>query len=318
MGESAVVVGGGVARLAAVIALCKIGWRLQVLEQAEELGDVGAAISLWPNALRVLDALDLGNEVRRTGTPGKLGGLRESNGRWLMRADGAPQSRYEPPIPIRRADLIDILVCALPRDVMQAGAKVHHVHNEGGRATVEDCKGRGGGTVVVGADGIHSVVRGSLFPEARPPRYAGHTCWRFITKPFATPVELTESWGAAKGSAAANCAMVGSTATPALGFRGRTLQRRIRRSTKTLWSVACTHPRATIQSGSGSCATQRYLRSSIDQNICPRACGPGWRRGACNDSRPGPGWMSGAGGCSRARRCAGVIARHGYRSQSIR
>src|SRR5688572_17283573 len=105
--ESAVVVGGGIAGLAAAIALRKVGWRVQVLEQAAELGEVGAAISLWPNALRALDELNLGNEVRRTGTPEKLGGIREKNGRWLVRAARVAPNRYEPAILIHRAELID-------------------------------------------------------------------------------------------------------------------------------------------------------------------------------------------------------------------
>lgn len=198
-GESAVVVGGGIAGLAAAIALRKIGWRVQVLEQADEFGEVGAAISLWPNALRALDVLDLGDEVRRTGTPEKLGGLRESNGRWLMRADQVPASRYEPPILIHRADLIDILVRALPRHVLQTATKVRHVYNEDGRAAAEYGDAQADAAIVVGADGIHSTVRRSLFPESKPPRYAGHTCWRFITDRFERPVELTESWGRGEG-----------------------------------------------------------------------------------------------------------------------
>ena len=59
--------------------------------------------------------------------PEKLGGLRESDGRWLMRADQVPASRYEPPILIHRAELIDILVRTLPQHVLRTGAKVRHV-----------------------------------------------------------------------------------------------------------------------------------------------------------------------------------------------
>jgi 2-polyprenyl-6-methoxyphenol hydroxylase-like FAD-dependent oxidoreductase len=48
-------------------------------------------------------------------------------------------------------------------------------------------------------NGIHSIVRRSLFPDSRPPRYAGHTCWRFITDRVERTVELTESWGRGEG-----------------------------------------------------------------------------------------------------------------------
>jgi 2-polyprenyl-6-methoxyphenol hydroxylase-like FAD-dependent oxidoreductase len=195
----AVVVGGGIAGLACAVVLRKTGWDVRVLEQADDFGEVGAAISLWPNALRALDELGLGDEVRRIGAPETLGGLRESSGRWLMRADQTPASRYEPPILIHRADLIDILLRALPRQVLRTGTKVCHVGSEDGEAFAEHGKDRDRAAIVVGADGIHSVARRSLFPQARPPRYAGHTCWRFITERFEQLVELTESWGRGEG-----------------------------------------------------------------------------------------------------------------------
>jgi 2-polyprenyl-6-methoxyphenol hydroxylase-like FAD-dependent oxidoreductase len=73
-------VGGGIAGLTSAIALRRIGWEVRLLDQADEFGEVGAAISL-ANALRALDAIDLGDQVRRAGTREKLGGLRESDGR---------------------------------------------------------------------------------------------------------------------------------------------------------------------------------------------------------------------------------------------
>lgn len=197
--ETAIVIGGGIAGLACAIALRRIGWQVQVLEQADEFTAVGAAISLWPNALRALDALELGHEVRRTGTPETLGGLREKNGRWLMRADRLPTSHHEPPILIHRADLIGILLRALPRDALQAGVKARDVRHEGERVVVEHSKGQAVAAMAIGADGIHSTTRGALFPASSPPRYAGHTCWRFITDRVEQPVELTESWGRGEG-----------------------------------------------------------------------------------------------------------------------
>jgi 2-polyprenyl-6-methoxyphenol hydroxylase-like FAD-dependent oxidoreductase len=61
---TAVVVGGGIGGLAAAAGLNRIGWPAVVLEQAPAITEVGAGLSLWPNALRSLDALGIGEQVR--------------------------------------------------------------------------------------------------------------------------------------------------------------------------------------------------------------------------------------------------------------
>jgi 2-polyprenyl-6-methoxyphenol hydroxylase-like FAD-dependent oxidoreductase len=61
---TAVVVGGGIGGLAAAVGLHPIGWSADVLEQAPAITDVGAGLSLWPNALRGFDATGVGKQVR--------------------------------------------------------------------------------------------------------------------------------------------------------------------------------------------------------------------------------------------------------------
>ena len=56
-GRTAVVIGGGIGGLATALALHQRGWRLHVLERAPEFTDIGAGLSLWPNAMRALDVL---------------------------------------------------------------------------------------------------------------------------------------------------------------------------------------------------------------------------------------------------------------------
>ena len=79
----------------------------------------------------------------------------------------------------------------VPRSVTSA--------NEGALVVVEHRKGQAEAAIAIGADGIHSTTRRALFPKSKPPRYAGHTCWRFVTDRFERPVELTESWGRGEG-----------------------------------------------------------------------------------------------------------------------
>uniref|UniRef100_UPI001FC8EF8D FAD-dependent oxidoreductase n=1 Tax=Amycolatopsis kentuckyensis TaxID=218823 RepID=UPI001FC8EF8D len=79
----AIVVGGGIGGLAAAAGLHRVGWTVTVLEKAPEFGDVGAGISLWPNALRCLDELgvDLGEHL----APQREGGFRDRRGRRITR-----------------------------------------------------------------------------------------------------------------------------------------------------------------------------------------------------------------------------------------
>jgi 2-polyprenyl-6-methoxyphenol hydroxylase-like FAD-dependent oxidoreductase len=70
-----------------------------------------------------------------------------------MRADEAPPGRYEPPTLIHRADLIDILLRPLPRDILKTAAKVRRVRNGNSHAAVEHDRGRDSAPLVVGADG---------------------------------------------------------------------------------------------------------------------------------------------------------------------
>src|SRR3954468_15851453 len=93
MRGTAVVVGGGLGGLTAAVALRRVGWRVTVLERAPEFGEVGAGIGVMPNAMRALDALDLGEAVRRDGTPRLPGGIRDHRGRALGHLDAAELER---------------------------------------------------------------------------------------------------------------------------------------------------------------------------------------------------------------------------------
>ena len=62
----AVIIGGGIGGLASAVALTRRGWQVEVLERAPEFTEVGAGLSIWANGLRALDALGVGETVRRT------------------------------------------------------------------------------------------------------------------------------------------------------------------------------------------------------------------------------------------------------------
>lgn len=162
------VVGGGIGGLAAAIALRRVGWDVRVLERAPQFGEVGAGLSLWPNAIRALQELGLAEQVLALGAVEAHGGVRDRQGRWLSRTNSTELVRRfgQPLIVVHRAELLRVLVDALPADALVPGTEV---------SAVPDAP------LVVAADGAHSRLRGLLFP-GHDVRYAGYTAWRMLTR----------------------------------------------------------------------------------------------------------------------------------------
>ncbi|MCO6009807.1 FAD-dependent monooxygenase [Actinoallomurus purpureus] len=197
-GRTAVVVGGGIGGLATALALRRQGWRVEVCERAPEFTEIGAGLSLWPNALRALAVLGLADRVRELGAVESGGGVRDRAGRWLARTDNAEIERRFglPLIVVHRADLVRVLVEALPERTLRPSATVTALHDDGDAVLVEHDRGSVSAELVVGADGLRSTVRSLRWPEARPPRYAGYTAWRMITEPLPAPLSSGASiWG---------------------------------------------------------------------------------------------------------------------------
>jgi hypothetical protein len=84
-----IVIGAGIGGLAAAIGLRRVGLEPVVFERAAELREVGAGLSLWPNALRALEDLGLAEQIRSLSIPEAAGGLRSWDGRMLMAMSGA-------------------------------------------------------------------------------------------------------------------------------------------------------------------------------------------------------------------------------------
>jgi 2-polyprenyl-6-methoxyphenol hydroxylase-like FAD-dependent oxidoreductase len=189
----AVVVGGGIGGLATGIALGRAGWQVTVLERETTPGEIGAGISLWPNALAALDALGVWPDIASAATM-QLGGVRRPDGRWLARADDD-----EPPFTVllvHRAQLHQELMAALPDGAMVAGATVREVTPDG--RVSYDRDGRRvdvSADLVVAADGLRSGTRKAWWPEYAGERYAGFTAWRGVTtEPFSLDGG-SETWG---------------------------------------------------------------------------------------------------------------------------
>lgn len=203
MDRTAVVIGGGVGGLATALALTRTGWKVALFEQAQEIRALGAGITLAPNAVRAIDWLGLGGELRATGVIQGGAGLRTSSGHWLMRTHIEELKRRfgVPGFALHRTDLITMLTKALPENVISTGHRVTDVNAAEG--TVSYTGPQGPRTVtadlVVASDGLHSRSREKLFPGHPAPAYANYITWRGVV-----PEEkvsglrlgsLTESWG---------------------------------------------------------------------------------------------------------------------------
>jgi len=179
---SVAVVGGGIGGLAAALALLRAGFDVQVFEQASALAEVGAGIQISPNASRLLHRLGLGAALDRTGVrPVAVHQRRWDDGRTLQRAPlgevveaafGAPYYHFH------RADLLKALTDALPPQRLHLGHRLAGFTDLGDRVELRFAHGaRVEAGVLVGADGIHSSVRGELFGAERA-RFTGCVAYR--------------------------------------------------------------------------------------------------------------------------------------------
>src|SRR6266705_3030759 len=198
----AVVAGAGIGGLTAAVALRRRGWDVTVVERAPALEPVGAGLGLGPNALHALDAIGLGDEVRRFSAVQGHGGLRRPGGGWLVRTDlGVLAARFgDPQLVALRADVVGLLAGSLPAGVLRTGVTVTGVDagDADRRARIATSVGDLDADLVVAADGIGSLIRATLFPDHQGPRYSGFTTWRFVAPALpagASRAEPAETWG---------------------------------------------------------------------------------------------------------------------------
>jgi 2-polyprenyl-6-methoxyphenol hydroxylase-like FAD-dependent oxidoreductase len=182
MDDRALVVGAGIGGLATAIALRRAGREVVVLERAPELLEIGAGISLWPNAVKALRRLGIGDAVEPAGAPAHDAAFRSRRGAQLGASITSQlQERFGAPlVVIHRARLLEVMRRALDPDALRLGAECVTVAQDEHGATVHLVGGDvERGTVAIGADGLHSRVRAALFGDG-PPRYAGITTWRGV------------------------------------------------------------------------------------------------------------------------------------------
>ena len=176
----AVIIGAGMAGLSAGIALRQAGYKVEIYEKTSKLRPAGAGISLWSNGIKVLNKLGLGDEVAAIGGQMNRMEYRNLQGEILNNVDLIPLMEQvgQRPYPVSRTDLQEMMLKAFGEADVHMGMRCVKVKQDADSATaIFEDGSTATGDVVIGADGIHSVVRTYLAGGKITPRYADYVNW---------------------------------------------------------------------------------------------------------------------------------------------
>lgn len=174
------IIGGGIGGLTAALALRHYGFEPEVFEQAPALLDVGSAIALWSNAMRVLDRLQLAGEI--IADAGLLKEIRwlDQQGRLINQVRISGEHRF-PSVALHRADLQHVLLKALPESSIHLGHALLNYQSPADRVVATFSNGQTiDADFLIAADGIHSRVRAQFINDGDPIE-RGYTVWRGIS-----------------------------------------------------------------------------------------------------------------------------------------
>jgi salicylate hydroxylase len=278
------VAGGGIGGLAAALALVRQGFRVTVLEQSPEIGEIGAGIQLGPNAFSAFDALGVGPKARSRAVYTDCLVMHDAIDEYevgRIPTGEAFRARFGNPYAvIHRVDVHQSLLEGAQetgRIGFLTSTRAERIEQDDTGVTVFDQHGRAHrGAALVGADGVKSVVRQQYVGD--PPRVTGHVVYRAVVDRKDFPAEL--QWNAASIWVGPNCHLVhyplrgGEQYNVVVTFHSRGQEE---------WSV---------REGS------REEVQSYFQEVCPKArqlidLPKSWRRWATADREPIGRWTYG-------------------------
>jgi salicylate hydroxylase len=191
--ETFLIVGGGIAGLTSAAALAQQGFKVTLLEAAPEFGEIGAGLTITPNAMKGLDFISACERVTAVAVePGKQRFTHWQDGRTLVSIDRSTQrEKYGAPyITVHRADIHEELLAVARESGVELRANSAVVATEGTTAILADGT-RISADCLIGADGVKSVVRQRFGGE--PPYFTGHVAWRCLI-PVTPGVQDLSDW----------------------------------------------------------------------------------------------------------------------------
>jgi len=278
--------GGGIGGLAAALALVRQGFKVQVFEQAPEIGEIGAGIQLGPNAFHAFDALGVGDKTRSRAVYTDCMVMHDAIDESLVgkiETGEAFRKRFGNPYAvIHRVDIHgSLLEGAVETGKVEffTSTRIEKIEQDdaAGTVTAIDQNGkRWTGQALIGADGGKSVVRTQYVND--PPRVTGHVVYRAVVDKADFPDDL--KWNAASLWAGPNCHLVHY---PLRGGEQYNV-------------VVTFHSRQQEQWGVTDGSKEEV--ESYFQGICPKArqlieLPKSWKRWATADREPIPQWSFG-------------------------
>ncbi len=199
-----IIAGGGIGGLATALTLHQIGVPCVVFEAVREMRPLGVGINLQPNAVRELYDLGIGQaDLDRIGLPAREWALVGLNGNDIYSEPRGLEAGYNwPQYSVHRGQLHmllhDKVVERLGADAVKLASRVtgyrknsdssvsaHIEHADGSTAETT-------GTLLIGADGIHSAIRAQMHPAQPPIHWGGAIMWRGTT--WAKPIRTGASF----------------------------------------------------------------------------------------------------------------------------
>jgi 2-polyprenyl-6-methoxyphenol hydroxylase-like FAD-dependent oxidoreductase len=169
------IVGGGIAGLAVAASLDSRRFDVTVYEKRADLPSVGTTLAMWPQAQRALDTIGILDEVRGRSPVIGSGAIRNAAGEPWVTLDGRGM------IGVSRVELLRLLEAAVPHSVRRVTRRL-------------DAAPSGTG-LVVAADGVHSVVRRTVWGGAASARLTPYVAIRGILPLPVRPEHIGEYWG---------------------------------------------------------------------------------------------------------------------------
>lgn len=282
--QPVLVAGGGIGGFAAALALSKQGFKVQVFEQAPEIGEIGAGIQLGPNAFHAFDALGIGEIARGKAVYTDYMVMHDAIDGYQVGkipTDEKFRARFGNPYAvIHRADIHGSLVEGAHKygDLeIITNCQIQKVEQDENSVTIYDQNGKSyTGQALIGADGVKSVVRETYVGD--PALVTGHVVYRAVVPESEFPEDL--KWNAASIWVGPNCHLVHY---PLRGGKEYNV-------------VVTFHSRQQEEWGVTDGSKAEVL--SYFQEICPKArqlieLPKSWRRWATADREPIDTWTFG-------------------------